>query len=854
MINLLHRIFCCVMISKISLRYFFAEAKNKGKTAGTGKEVEKLYKKRIANAVRRNAGKLTAVCFALCIAGAMQGNPDTVYAQGSGVARIHFLAFNKDTEGVLLESRDANGNPVFGMVDSGEDWDYPDGSDPRYPLRSGVITDDGNDEEVVSYLRKLGVNQDNFLFYIGTHPHSDHIGTADTVIREFQPQTLYLMPYDDSYIDTSQSDVHLWDNQYVYDQTLAAAEETGINIVQDINDQNSRLTLGNFQIQIVNYDPSYQDQKTYDANWFCLGVIAEANGNTAFLTSDMCDDDGDLTRVMQTYPQVTDLEVLEANHHGLFDSMTDTLVETASPDVLILPGAFSNIKTSRLNLIGSMNARLFALPAYTSEEAIVVELGGDTVTTSVDGSFRIYTDNDGKTRAYSNGLWCEGLFEQDGVRYYAKDNGILAVNEDIYDESTGLTYHADKDGHLTLIGGWVTQNGQKYYIGDDGTYKKGWLEVSGNRYYMDPDTGAMQTGWVEDGGKWYLLDGTDGRMLKGWQQVGVDWYYMDPDTGVMQSDCWIRDTDSGAMYWLRGWGGRAYHLTMNLDGYTVSFGSDGKVSGSTWIRYNGTWSYISQGQLSTGWVKVGIDWYYFDENGTMKSNELCSLDGNLYYFRDWGGMLYDSWYQNPSDGNWYYLRGWGAALNAGWSYIDDNWYYFDPDCTMKKDELCQIGNDLYYFRSWGAMLYNGWHQNPADGNWYYFRDWGGALNTGWSYIDRDWYYFNSDCTMKREELCWLDGNLYYFRGWGGRMYNGWYQDPETGAWYLFDANGRAYRNQQARNGRDTYYFNDDGTMYTGWREENGKTYYYRDWGGMAYSLTMTIDGVSYTFNYKGELV
>ena len=60
-IFLLHRLFCCVMISKISLRYFFAEAKNKGKTAGTGKEVEKLYKKRIANAVRRNAGKLTAV-------------------------------------------------------------------------------------------------------------------------------------------------------------------------------------------------------------------------------------------------------------------------------------------------------------------------------------------------------------------------------------------------------------------------------------------------------------------------------------------------------------------------------------------------------------------------------------------------------------------------------------------------------------------------------------------------------------------------------------------------------------------------------------------------------------------------
>ena len=52
----------------------------------------------------------------------------------------------------------------------------------------------------------------------------------------------------------------------------------------------------------------------------------------------------------------------------------------------------------------------------------------------------------------------------------------------------------------------------------------------------------------------------------------------------------------------------------------------------------------------------------------------------------------------------------------------------------------------------------------------------------------------------------------------------------------------------------TYYFNDDGTMYSGWKEEGGKTYYYRGWGGMAYSMTMTIDGVPCTFNFKGELV
>ena len=108
--------------------------------------------------------------------------------------------------------------------------------------------------------------------------------------------------------------------------------------------------------------------------------------------------------------------------------------------------------------------------------------------------------------------------------------------------------------------------------------------------------------------------------------------------------------------------------------------------------------------------------------------------------------------------------------------------------------------------------------------------------------------------MKKDELCWLDGNLYYFRSWGGRQYNNWYRNPSDGKWYLFDSNGRAYRNCRAKNGIDTYYFNDDGSMYTGWKEENGKTYYYRDWGGMAYSMTLTIDGVPCTFNFKGELV
>ena len=786
--------------------------------------------------------------------GTLEGKAEPVYAETSGIAKIHFLTFNGDSEGVLLESRDANGNPVFGMVDSGEDWDYPDGSDPKYPLRSGIVTNAGYDEKVVSYLKELGVNSENFLFYIGSHPHSDHIGTADTVIREFRPQNLYLMPYDDSYIDTSQTDVHLWDNQYVYDQTIAAAEETGINLIQDINDQNSTLSLGSFQIQIVNYDPSYQTQKTYDANWFCLGVIVQANGNTAFLSGNMGDDDGDLTRIMENYSAVWDLEVLEVNHHGLFDSMTDAFVQATHPDIMILPGAFSNVKTSRLNLIGEQGTKFFAIPAYTDQKSVVVDFQSDPVTTTVDGSFRIYKDRDGKMRAYRDGLWCSGLFEQDGALYYAKENGILAVNEEIYVASEDQYYRADENGQLKAFGGWVERNGNKYYVKEDGSYVKGWLDLAGARYYMDPSTGAMKTGWIKDQNQWYLMSQEDGKMLKGWQQTGNQWYYLDEQTGVMKSNCWVQEPQSGIVYRLSGSGERIRSSSATIDGYTLQFDSEGRVTGPSWIIYNGGWRCLKNGLFQTGWQRLNNDWYYFNEDGSMKADEFCEIDHDYYYFRSWGGMQYNNWYQNPSDGNWYYLRSWGGALNNGWNRLDGDWYYFDGDCTMKKDELVQLDGDLYYFRSWGGMQYNNWYQNPSDGNWYYLRSWGGALNNGWNRLDGDWYYFNGDCTMKKDELCWLDGNLYYFRSWGGRQYNNWYRNPSDGKWYLFDSNGRAYRNCRAKNGIDTYYFNADGSMYTGWKEENGKTYYYRDWGGMAYSMTLTIDGVPCTFNFKGELV
>lgn len=129
---------------------------------------------------------------ALCMAGSL------VFASPSGISTvqaattdstfhstdgtIHFLTLNHNTDAILIEC-----DGKFGMVDSGEDNDYPDGSDPRYPLRAGITKGLGFENQVISYLTSKGVTEDNFEFYIGTHPHSDHIGSADEIIRAFHP-------------------------------------------------------------------------------------------------------------------------------------------------------------------------------------------------------------------------------------------------------------------------------------------------------------------------------------------------------------------------------------------------------------------------------------------------------------------------------------------------------------------------------------------------------------------------------------------------------------------------------------------------------------------------------------------
>lgn len=379
-------------------------------------------------------------------------------------AKVHFFT---DSGGlaVLLEC-----NGKFGMVDAGEDGDYPDGSDPRYPFRTGIVTGPGSTERIVAYLKDVGVTEDNFVFFIGTHPHSDHIGSADEIISEFKPQRVYIQQYEDSYILDAD---HLWDNLYVYDQMLQAAQNTGAEIIQNINSENANFTLGSdMVVEIKNYTDDYKTNFADDANDFSLGVLVKANGRSLFIGGDINNFDGDETRLI---PQLGHVDVLVLGHHGCYGSNSNAYVTGLTPEMLLIPGGFGNVSAEALDNDKSLMDTILEMgekgvPTYAidwfaeTQDAVVVEL---------DEALRTNIPEDYACVAVTNRM-------QPPVYLYFS-NGLPTVYDGTFD---GITFRNSMWGNL---GTWNQTEDSACYYEYDGSNVTGWNYIEGEWYYFGAD-------------------------------------------------------------------------------------------------------------------------------------------------------------------------------------------------------------------------------------------------------------------------------------------------------------------------------------------------------------------------------
>ena len=169
--------------------------------------------------------------------------------------------------------------------------------------------------------------------------------------------------------------------------------------------------------------------------------------------------------------------------------------------------------------------------------------------------------------------------------------------------------------------GFVTINGDSYYINEDGSKQKGWLELEGKKYYFNTKTGVQVKGWVTDSkGRKRYFSKQAGIMMTGWVTDSKDQKrYFDPSTGFMQTK------------WLTLKGKRYYFYSNSGVAACKTFLTDSKKN----TRY-----FTSACYMLTGWTKNSSNEYrYFETEDGIMAKGFQTLDGKKYYFNTGSGKM-----------------------------------------------------------------------------------------------------------------------------------------------------------------------------------------------------------------------
>lgn len=297
---------------------------------------------------------------------------------------------------------------------------------------------------------------------------------------------------------------------------------------------------------------------------------------------------------------------------------------------------------------------------------------------------------------------------------------------------------------------------------------------------------TAMAGWVQTNGNWYYYKDSNNEMVKDeWVTTGNYTYYLGHD-GIMKTNSFIDDTyyvdGNGAMV-KNGW--QYFSGDWDEEPKWRYFASSGRVVEEGLKQIDGVYYHFSDGVMSTGWVDIDNEVYYFNESGARVSG-----------WRELPGRDEDDW--------------------------DEYWYYFTSAGKMVKKTTREIQDVLYIFDEEGRML-TGWvnasdftstlRDNLSSGNFdelRYFEE-SGAAAEGWKHLD---------------SAHDLEANWYYFKD--GRPYSTDYRATEVGEYGM------------AKIGNDYYCFDEEGKLVTGLVEADNKYFYFDDENGQMKTGKMTV--------------
>ena len=444
-----------------------------------------------------------------------------------------------------------------------------------------------------------------------------------------------------------------------------------------------------------------------------------------------------------------------------------------------------------------------------------------------------------------SGIGPRGMTTVGGKQYYF-NNGQMATNVAVSDGSTA--YYADADGNLNpMHDAWNLINGSYYYAAGGTVYSDGVYKI-GSSYYGFRSSGVMydneefstNNNELSDYG-YHRAKAGGALYVNAWYQDGNgDWYYY--------GDCGLAANSitpvNGKQYYFYYDGRMATNCIVSDGSKAYAVDASGTFSSvkEGWNLVDGTYYYVSNGNLVYGIKTIGSTLYGFDDSGRMYNDESFSMwdsnDGRYYGYRAkaGGALIVSSWYR-AEDGSWYYY-GAGGKAPSGLETVGGQQYYFGSYGYMYTNTVVSDGTKVYAIDASGKLsdAKAGW--NNAGGDYYYVED-GKLLTSTVRKIGASYYGFNGNGRMYDDQQFDLydrtiDDWVYYRAKAGGALYvNEW------------------YKNQNYYN--DSYYYGAEGKAARGLTTVDGKQYYFEYSGYMAVNCAVSDGSKSYYADYDGTL-
>lgn len=188
------------------------------------------------------------------------------------------------------------------------------------PSNKNILVDSGdeNSEYILqSYLKKEKIKSLDMI--IATHPDSDHIGSLDYIIKNFNVKSIY-MPNQST--DSSS-----------YKNLIQACKDEGLTI--------SYLSKGNY-LKIDEYtdllvlSPSYiQEDNNLNSIVFNLN-----HKEKSFLFTGDCEESNEID-IMNSF-NLENIDFLKVAHHGSSSSSSLEFIKETSPDVAVISCGYKN--------------------------------------------------------------------------------------------------------------------------------------------------------------------------------------------------------------------------------------------------------------------------------------------------------------------------------------------------------------------------------------------------------------------------------------------------------------------------------------------------------------------------------